>query len=399
MLTEIILAILLGSIAGTITGITPGVHLNLVAIILLSLSPFLLIYTTPIILVIFIVAMAVIHTFTNTIPAIYLGAPEEGTALSVLPGHRMLIEGKGYEAVTLTIIGSLLGLVAIIILIPLFMFLIPKLYSSIKNYMAIILILTSVILILKEKKSKSWALIVYVISGILGIATLNLNLEQPLLPLLSGLFGTSGLILSLKEKTKIPAQLITKTEVKNKDLFKSIFSGVAASTICGILPGVGSAQAAIVASSVSKRWTTQTWLILVGAIDTIVTIIGFIALYTIDKTRNGSVVIISQIIGNFSKDNFIIVIATILIVAGISVIITLNLAKIFSNFITKINYSKLCLAVIILIVLIVLILTGPLGLLVLTISTFVGMIAPLRSIGRNHAMGCLILPVILFFIL
>ena len=115
MLTGIILAIILGSVAGTITGITPGVHINLVAIILLSISPFLLNYTTPIILVIFIVAMSVIHTFTNTIPAIYLGAPEEGTSLSVLPGHRMLIDGKGYEAVTLTIIGSLLGLVAIIL--------------------------------------------------------------------------------------------------------------------------------------------------------------------------------------------------------------------------------------------------------------------------------------------
>lgn len=399
MLIQLILAMLLGTIAGTITGITPGVHVNLVSIILISIAPFLLNYTTPIMLVIFLSSMSVIHTFTNTIPAIYLGAPEEGTALSVLPGHRMLIEGKGYEAVTLTIIGSLLGLVFVILLIPLLLIFVPKVYSAIKSYMAIILIVSSIILILKESKSKLWAFIVFFLSGILGIITLSLNLEQALLPLLSGLFGTSGLILSLKENTKIPEQLITKTEVKLKELFKSISSGIMASSICGLLPGVGSAQAAIIASSTSKRWTTKSWLILVGSIDTIVTIMGFIALYTIDKARNGPVVAMSQILGSFSLDNFILIIATTLIVAGISVIITLQIAKVASKIITKVNYSKLCLAIILLIIILVTVLSGPLGLLILTVSTFVGMIAPLKSIGRNHAMGCLILPVILFFIL
>jgi putative membrane protein len=37
-----------------------------------------------------------------------LGAPDESKALNVLPGHRMLMEGKGFEAVKLNVIGSLL---------------------------------------------------------------------------------------------------------------------------------------------------------------------------------------------------------------------------------------------------------------------------------------------------
>jgi TctA family transporter len=39
------------------------------------------------------------------------------------------------------------------------------------------------------------------------------------------------------------------------------------------------------------------------------------------------------------------------------------------------------------------------GLLVLFVSTFTGMIASLVGVKKSLAMGCLLLPVILFFIL
>jgi len=39
-------------------------------------------------------------------PSIFLGAPEADTALAVLPGHALLMEGRGEEAVRLSAIGS-----------------------------------------------------------------------------------------------------------------------------------------------------------------------------------------------------------------------------------------------------------------------------------------------------
>jgi len=400
MLSYILLAIILGSIAGTITGLTPGIHINLVATLVLTSSLFLLKFTTPIVLAIFIISMAVLHTFTNVLPSIYLGAPEAGTALSVLPGHRLLLEGKGYEAVTLTVIGSLLGLLSIIIITPLLLLTTKFLYSSIKNYIAIILIIVSIFLIIRDPHSKLWALISFTLAGVLGLAVFNLNLEQPLLPLLSGLFGTSNLILSFKDNTKIPPQIITSnSNVTKKEVSKSIGSGLFASLICGFLPGIGAAEAAIVASSASKKWTTRSFLVLVGSIETIVMIISFIALYTIDKARNGAVVVISKILETMTMDYFLLFIGASLVVAGIATIATLQIAKIFSKIITKVNYQKLCLSIVILIVVVVTILTGFLGFVILLISTFVGMIPALKGIERNHLMGCLIIPVILFFIL
>ena len=66
---------------------------------------------------------------------------------------------------------------------------------------------------------------------------------------------------------------------------------------------------------------------------------------------------------------------------------------------TKINYQKVVISIIILIMVMTYILSNWLGLLILIVSTAVGLIPPLKGIGRNHLMGCLIVPVILFFLL
>ena len=99
-----------------------GIHINLVALLLFISSGFLLQFTTAEVLVVFIISMAITHIFLDFIPSIFLGAPEESTALSVLPGHSMLLEGKGYEAVRLTTFGSYAGLIIMIIITPPFYF-------------------------------------------------------------------------------------------------------------------------------------------------------------------------------------------------------------------------------------------------------------------------------------
>ncbi|MBI2110244.1 tripartite tricarboxylate transporter permease [Candidatus Woesearchaeota archaeon] len=400
ILLEIVIAILLGVLIGTITGLTPGIHINLVAVITLSLSPLLLQYTTPVILAVFIIALSITHTFTDFLPSTFLGAPTADTALSVLPAHKLLLEGRGYEAVNLATRGSLIGLFAIIILTPLYLISVKEGYSIVQIFIPYILIISSLFLIFRETKSRIWALISFLLAGTLGIGVLNLpTLKQPLFPLFSGLFGTSMLLLSLKDKIKIPQQKITKPKIPKKELVKAIGSGAFASTLCGFLPGMGAAQAAIVASSVFKRIKTETFLILVGAVGTMVMVISFIALYTIEKARNGSVAIISKLIEKITLQNLILFLVVSIVVAILATIITLKLGKGFSKMITKVNYSRLCLGIILLIVLLAIIISGFLGLLVLTISTFVGMIPPLKGIGRNHLMGSLILPVLLYFLL
>ena len=65
MLLEIFLALLAGLMAGTISGLIPGIHINLVSMLLFAASAFFLNFTTPIVLAVFIVSMAVTHTFLH----------------------------------------------------------------------------------------------------------------------------------------------------------------------------------------------------------------------------------------------------------------------------------------------------------------------------------------------
>ena len=128
MFLELIVAILLGVSVGVVTGLTPGLHINLVALILFNLSPFLLGFTNIIVLSSFIISMSITHTFTDFISSTYLGAPADDTALAVLPAHRMLLEGMGHEAVKLTVIGSLLCLIISIILTPVLVIAVPIIF-------------------------------------------------------------------------------------------------------------------------------------------------------------------------------------------------------------------------------------------------------------------------------
>jgi len=398
MLTETLLAVIAGILAGCFTGLIPGVHVNLIAVILLGLSGLLLKFTDPLTLSVFIISMAVSHSILDSIPAVFLGAPDSDQVLNVLPGHRLLTKGDGYGAVRLTLVGSLGGLIMAVVLTYPLVLLIEKIFPFLQKYIPYFLIFIVALLILREKQ-KVWAIILFFMAGVLGLGVFGLHINNPLLPLLSGLFGTSGLLLSIVNKIKIPKQRFRKLKVKTIPLIKAIGSSVFAGGLVSLLPGVGSAQASIVASQVAGKIGDRGFLILVGGVNTVNFILSFVSFFILDKARNGAIVVVSKLIESFTLENFILFIGVSLLVGGISIILALVFSKIFSKHIVRVNYSILCLSIILFVILLVFVFSSWLGLVVLVVGTALGLIPPLVNCGRNHLMGCLILPVILFFLL
>lgn len=393
---QIIIPLILGILAGTFTGLIPRVHINLIAVLLITLTT--KVNIPPLSSIIFIISMATTHTFLDFIPSVFLGSPDSSTVLTILPGHRYLLKGKGYEAIILSLYGSITGLLLVILLIPFLIILISKPSTIIQGSIVAIIISATLFIILKEK-SKLKAFVIFSLAGILGLITLNLNLEQPLFPLLSGLFGTSGLILSLQQKTALPKQIISNPEFRLSSSGKYLTSAISASGLTGLLPGLGAAQAAIIGSSLFKKIKQSDYIFLTGAINTIVMIIGLIALIILDKTRNGAVVVIKKLVPTITPGYFIILVSTSLIAGGLSCFIAKFIASKSANLLGKVNYQKVCFSIIIFIIILAFFFSGWLGLLILTVSTAVGILPSILGVQKNNLMGCLLLPVILFFIL
>jgi putative membrane protein len=402
MILEIIIALLIGIIAGTITGLIPGIHINLIAIILLGFSATLLSLLSPLPLVIFIAAMAITHTFIDYIPSIFLGAPDEDSFLSVLPGHQLLQKGHGYAAVVLTLYGSLTALFIVLIFTPLFIFILPKIYPFIQKKMWAILIIISVFLISTEKNKKLWALMIFLLAGFLGIGVLNLEIKEPLLPLLTGLFGASSLIVSITQKTKIPQQKIVKLrqiKLNRKSFIRTTFASIIAAPFTAFLPGLGASQAALIGKEAAKELDQREFLFLLGAINTIVMGLSFIALYSIHKTRTGAAVAVSKLIPELTRTDLFWILGAIISAGLISFFLALFIARAISQNIHKIKYSVLSVFIILILAVLVFIFSGALGLLVFIVSASLGIFTISKGIKRIHLMGCLLIPTILFYLL
>ncbi|MBI2045610.1 tripartite tricarboxylate transporter permease [Candidatus Pacearchaeota archaeon] len=394
MLIEILIFLFLGILAGTFTGLAPGIHINLVGAILVSLSASSLAFIAPLYLIIFITAMAITHTFIDFIPSIFLGCSDGGNELSILPGHEMLKEGKGYGAVILTATGGLTAIILTIIFSwPLVEF-VKNIYPLIKTAIPFILIFVSLVIILSERRKLS-SFIVYSLAGILGVIILNLNsLKDPLLPLLTGLFGSASLIVSIKNKTKIPRQNFQTEKVP---ITKPIAGALISSPLCGFLPGLGSGQAAVIGNLVAKT-DRRGFLVLLGATNIFVMSFSFISLYAISKTRTGAAAAIKELMGNLSAINLILMLGVILISGIVSFLLVKILAKYFAKNINKINYSKLSIFVLIFLLMLVFFISGWLGVLSFTVSTLTGIYCINTGVKRTNMMACLLLPTILLYL-
>lgn len=399
MFAEILIALFFGILFGVCTGLFPGIHINLVAAMLLaSLGYFSGIES--IVLVVFIVAMAITHTFIDFIPSVFLGAPDDENFLAVLPGHELLRKGRGHEAVVLTLYGGLIALPIVLIFSVVFILFLPSVFGFVKSIIAYILIFASLYLVFREKEF-ILGFVVFLMAGFLGLLTFNLPVREPLLPLLSGLFGLSGLIISVKTKTKIPQQKISKLrEIRMgvRDFLRTSLAVVVAAPLCSFLPGIGSGHAAVIGSEISGSRERSKFLFLVGAVNTAVMGLSFVTVYSIGKGRTGSAAVVQGILGEITLRNLGLILGVVVIVGLIAFILGVWLSKFFAKFVMRFNYSKISLAVMGILIIVNLVLSNWVGIIVLIIGAAVGVFCVVSNVRRIQMMGCLLLPSIVYYL-
>jgi len=220
---ELLLPIALGLLFGCICGLIPGLHPNNLIIFV----PVILMMFEPLPAASLLLTAGVVNSFVSMIPSILLGAPEDAEALGVLPGHRLLMEGRGYEAIKLTVVGSLGGMLFALATLPLMALIVPSVYETIRPLTHWLLILVVSYMIFTENgvKNKIFALCVVLMSGFLGMTSLEYS-DAMIFPLLSSLFGLPILLASIFKKTQIPDKFtLDEDRIEKRRLFSSIGSG------------------------------------------------------------------------------------------------------------------------------------------------------------------------------
>ncbi|MCD6237558.1 MAG: tripartite tricarboxylate transporter permease [Thermoplasmata archaeon] len=422
---------LLGLIVGCVTGLIPGLHVNTISLILfgsvgqialllrpLSLSDSLVMTTISS----FIVSVAIAHTFVNIIPATFLGAPDEETALSVLPAHKLLLEGKGYEAIALSALGSFGAIMFSAALMPPFKFVVGKpldLYSILNNNMFWILLAIVILMIATERgsghtgiRAPLYALSVIILSGIFGIIVLDMPVDSPislpstvLFPALAGLFGMSTQIHSLLSEPIIREQNIEEPKIFNKkSTTLSIATGTFAGALVSVIPGITSAIGTIIAMTTRGKTDERQTIITLSAVNTACAVLVIVALFVVLKARSGVAIVISNLmhIEKWSKISppiqLIYLLIPIVVAGSLSYPLTCLIGKKIAKHINRISYKAIIKITIVALSLLVFIFTGFIGLIVLSVATSIGLIPIFLGVRRSNCMGVLIVPLMLHFL-
>ncbi len=398
MYIQIIIPLLSGILLGIITGITPGIHINLITSLIIAYSYKILNILDPITLTITITSMAVTHTILDIIPTTILGIPNTDNLTMLLPAHKLTSEGKAKLAILYGLLGAAAGIMITSLSIPLIIKIIPAVYEKIKDVIPYILILISAYIIIKSK-NKFLSLVFFLAAGTIGILSFNIKtVEQPLLPLLTGLFGLSALMLSISNNIKLPEQKDVNLETSEKELAGYSLTTLAASLLTNFLPGITSSHTALIAEKITKIKSGAEHIIIANAANSSAAIISFIAFYAINKTRSGAVAAIAFLIKSINIPVLILIIAVSLITIGISTFFAVKISdKILKN-IDKINYKKLSITIIIFIIILVFIISKPLSMIILFTTTSLGILSQKFNVERIHLTGCLIFPVILYLL-
>ena len=390
---------LLGIGLGVSTGLIPGIHVtNFIPMVFaLALVPSL----SSMCLVATIVAMTVVNTFIKYIPSTFLGAPEEGTELSVLPAHRLLLEGYGYDAIKLTAFGCLTSLMlSAVLLWPLLLFIIPA-YGLIQSQMHWLLIGILVIMIASERSGKKilWAVAIFFLSGLLGLLALDTNLcngEAAFMPLLSGLFGLSVLLPSVFSKSSLPKQKIEDKPIDFRPNFRPLCASTAAGILTGVVPTIGPSQGTVLSQLVARSKGSREFLVSVSGVHTTKVLISFVALFAIGRARSGAAVAVGQIM-EIGLRELIFLIGVALFAGGIAAMLQLQLGKLAAKHIGKMPYRSICIVVIISIIGLSIWYAGLIGLPILATATAIGLLPAVTRVKRTFCMGVIMLPCILYF--
>jgi putative membrane protein len=390
MMLELAGAIVLGVLLGLFAGLVPGLHPNTLSAVLAGIG--IPDSALPFIILSLAAAAGVFEMFR----AIFLYVPDATTVISVLPGHRMLMEGKGMLALRICCFAFVSSTVFAILLLPLSFAIFPLAYAAVSPYVPYLLLAICVALLLSEQNAAKIAgsIACFLLAGALGLIVFTLPIvREPLFPSFAGLFAISGLALSMSSNEKIPAQ--ADNSGAPLSLLPVILVGVLLGGFADLLPGLSSAAQLAVLASLFTYMSSARFLALTSSISASHLVFGLSALLTTGKARAGTLAIAGKSVEFFSSDWVYALAFAILVATAIAAILLLFLSRRLVPLLQSVDSMKLNALVLAYVLCLILLSEGANGLAVAAVASFIGVLPPILGVRRTHLMGFILLPSIL----
>lgn len=412
-----------GVFIGVVTGLTPGIHVNTVtALLLISSASLASLGIDYSVLLMFVCALALAHTFFDVIPGLFLGVPGDET-FALLPGHRLVKNGHGILAIRLSVIGSASGLAIGVLSVAALvgvqklmgMNLIGDIESQLSSWLFWVLAAVSLLLIATDH-NVFWSASVFLASGALGVLVLGAPVipggsDAPvnvLFPSLAGLFGIAGTIwaIATSSATTAPVTLNESVSGSKINTFNPSVRGGIAGSLVGLLPGLGAANAAtlllLIEQRRGKRQDQETedksYLVTTSSLNTVEAVLSIAALYLIDKSRSGASIAVDQILGGIvGVWDMLEILLAMVAAGGLAALIMWVSGRALSIRVSRMSGVGLNWAVILFLVTLTYFLLGFGGIAVLVCASVVGMLPLVTGVRRAQLMGFFLVPTLLFY--
>lgn len=392
-----------GVVIGSLSGAIPGLHANNFAFLLAGVAP--AVPGPPLLVGVAMLAAGVVHTFVNAVPAMALGVPDAEMALTALPGHRLVLAGRGHEAIHLSAVGSLLAVVfAAPLSIPL-TWIVVRIYPIVIEHLALVLGAVVLGLVGAERRPRRGiaAGLSFGLAAVLGIVTLDVQPSAPLdaggvlAPLFAGLFGAPVLIDALGGGG-IPPQEEPRLRVSRSVLAVTALAGTIAGAIVGYLPGISAAIAAIAVlvvlpgdGSVGTA-DDRGYIVATSGVDTANTVFALVALVALGQPRTGVMVAVAETEVPLDVP---VLLAAILLAGVCGFVIVIVGGEYYLTLVARVEYATLSLSVLGVLLALSWLFTGVVGIAIFLVASLVGLVPVRLGVRRVHLMGVLLGPLIL----
>ncbi len=364
--------------------------------------------------------MLVGYAVLSTIPAVLLSSPDESAAFTVLPSRKFLLQGRGFEAVILTSLGSLAGIAVLLLLVaPLASCVLPAAYIVLRPHYHWILWCIIAFMILSEWprdeaaygqpgwkrflvawRSLSFGLVTFLLSGLLGFILIHRSpipvtaSFQNLMPAFVGLFTLPWLLLNIISRTSLPRQTEEMDAPAATPMAHGILAGGLGGSIAAFMPVVTGGVGAFLAGHASALRDDRAFLVSQGVSRTVYYVGGFLLLFVpgLNLTRGGAAALLRGMPLTHGPRSYAVALAAIALGAAVALAVLPGVTRAVLRLLARTTYRRISVIALALVVVLVLVVTGPMGLFVALAATGIGLIPPLFGTRRMNCLGVILLP-------